>query len=665
MDIFKLSQCPTCGGHQLIQQNNRFICSHCGNIYFNTDKSSEFYSSLNMALTLRQTAKFDDSFEIYNMITNKFADSDLSDVYFGMFLCEFSVIFETNTSGEPFPSFYSMCKTPCENNYYYKKAIEVAVQFDEKKVESFKALAEKIEYARKTYLAIKKNNRPYDIFICYKKSDEQGLDTPEAEKARSIYKNLKEQGFKVFLAEETINKQAVREWEPNIYYALYTAKAMIVMCSKHEYLNSVWVQNEWKRFISIKTDNQNRAPVIPIVCDDFKPYDLPTALSKYQALTFDKNINENIKEALLSLTKKVNDQKEFIFTYKKPLSKKVIASITSGCVAAIIVLASLLSYFYIPRLKYENFENGYGVAGNFGQILNVNIPDTHKNKPVLSVIESAFENNTSIISVTIGNNLKTIGKRAFSGMTKLKEVTMSNSVTSIGSNAFYGCENLITMTLSSGLTSISTGQFGACSNLMSITIPKSIVNIDVAAFYNCYALSVINYTGTQTEWDNVFKGINNGNLQSAYLIYNFEISDSSETQKPIVFIAPTKNYTIGKGFSNNSLQFNSTTQQWEIHLGVDFLTVDSQPVYAIQNGTVNSVQTDGFGTFFSITHAQGYVSFYYSIKNVCVTEGQTVSRGDIVAYTGTNKNEEEEGPHLHLELMKDGIKVNPLEHINI
>ena len=131
------NQCPTCGGHQLIKKSGTYTCSFCGNVYYDSRINSEFYSLLDLALAQRQTAKFDESFETYNMIINKFQDQDLSDVYFGMFLCEFSVIFESNLSGVPFPSFYHMRKTSCYGNYYYKKAVDLAENNNPEKLKIF------------------------------------------------------------------------------------------------------------------------------------------------------------------------------------------------------------------------------------------------------------------------------------------------------------------------------------------------------------------------------------------------------------------------------------------------------------------------------------------------------------------------------------------------
>lgn len=663
MNVLELSQCPTCGGHKLTLQGNSAVCEFCGNIYYDTKGNSEFYSMLDMALANRQIAKFDEAFEIYNLIVNKFYEYDLTDAYYGMFLCEYSIIFESDISGKAFPCFYDMRKTTCQSNYYYKKAMEHAQKHDENKMNVLMSLTEKIEYARKTYIEIEKTNKPYDIFICYKKTDNNNELTDDFHKAKHIYSYLKNMGFKVFFADETINKQAVREWEPNIYYALYTAKAMIVMCSSNEYLNSPWVQNEWKRFISIKTNNINRAPIIPIVCNGFKANELPNMLAKYQALEFDNKIEENIKDALLSLTTKVNNEKEFLFTYKKPVSKKLIATLTSIFTAIVLIVGSIVCYYNIPRLTYEKlYTNTYSITGKFGKHINLILPDTYKGADVTEIADSAFENDTNIVSVTMGNNLTKIGKRAFAGMSNLKEVVMGDNITQIGNYAFYDCNKLVTINISNGLTTIPTGMFSHCESLDSITFSTNITRIDVGAFKNCNELCIINYAGSKSEYGTIDIRSQNGNLSEAYVIYNYTDSGNEN----IIFIAPTINYTIGKGFSDTTLQYNSTLKQWEVHKAIDLLTASNEPVYAIADGTVNSISYNlTNGTYFSITHTNGFVSFYHSVSDVQVIEGQEVKRGQIIAKTSTSSGEASEGNHLHFQLMLKGVFVNPNDYINM
>ena len=79
-----------------------------------------------------------------------------------------------------------------------------------------------------------------------------------------------------------------------------------------------------------------------------------------------------------------------------------------------------------------------------------------------------FNNCKSLTSVTIPNNVTSIGDNAFSGCSGLTSVTIPNSVTSIGSVAFWGCSGLTSITIPNSVTSIGSAAFWGCSGLTSI-----------------------------------------------------------------------------------------------------------------------------------------------------------------------------------------------------
>lgn len=113
------------------------------------------------------------------------------------------------------------------------------------------------------------------------------------------------------------------------------------------------------------------------------------------------------------------------------------------------------------------------------------IPDTISNKRVNEIGNSAFENNSKIVSITIPDSVTSIGLWAFSGCTGLTSVAIGNSVTSIGTAAFAGC---------TGLT--------------NFTIPDSVKSIGDSAFYGCRSLTSINFNGTKAQWNAVSTGSN-------------------------------------------------------------------------------------------------------------------------------------------------------------
>ena len=128
---------------------------------------------------------------------------------------------------------------------------------------------------------------------------------------------------------------------------------------------------------------------------------------------------------------------------------------------------------------------------NCTSLTSVTIPGS-----VTSIDYSAFENCTSLTSVTIPNDVTSIGYGVFQGCTSLTSVTIPNSVTSIDSSAFSSCTSLIGITIPNSVTSIGYGVFQDCTSLSSVTIPNSVTSIDSSAFYNTA------YYNDESNWDN-------------------------------------------------------------------------------------------------------------------------------------------------------------------
>ena len=78
---------------------------------------------------------------------------------------------------------------------------------------------------------------------------------------------------------------------------------------------------------------------------------------------------------------------------------------------------------------------------------NLVIPETYKGYPVTEISDMAFYATSSITSIEIPHNIKSIGKGAFYGCTGLKSVTMSNGVESIGDSAFLNCQLLTSVAI--------------------------------------------------------------------------------------------------------------------------------------------------------------------------------------------------------------------------
>lgn len=102
----------------------------------------------------------------------------------------------------------------------------------------------------------------------------------------------------------------------------------------------------------------------------------------------------------------------------------------------------------------------------------------------------------------------------------------------------------------------------------------------------------------------------------------------------------------------------------KFHYGVDLAVDTGTAVRAFSAGTVEYIgESDIYGQYLQLDHGGGVTSFYAHCSKLCVQQGQTVALGEKVAESGATGDVT--GPHLHFEIKKDGVRLNPVYYISL
>ncbi|MCD8118663.1 MAG: peptidoglycan DD-metalloendopeptidase family protein [Lachnospiraceae bacterium] len=104
-------------------------------------------------------------------------------------------------------------------------------------------------------------------------------------------------------------------------------------------------------------------------------------------------------------------------------------------------------------------------------------------------------------------------------------------------------------------------------------------------------------------------------------------------------------------------------ERWgRMHKGLDFGVSVGTSVYASRGGTViRASWYSDFGNCVEIQHSDGSVTRYAHLSEYAVSVGDVVSQGDLIAYSGNTGNTT--GPHLHFEILINGVQVDPLLYL--
>lgn len=385
MSIFK---CKMCGGSLEVQKGQTICeCEYCGTKQTVSAIDDEVTTNLyNRANNLRIKCEFDKAQEIYEKIVAKIPNE--AEAYWGIVLCKYGIEYvEDPNTYKRVPTCHRTQLESVLTDVDYLSAIENA---DSNQRLIYEQEAKEIDKLQKDILSIVHNEKPFDVFICYKETDENGKRTVDSTLANDIYYQLTQEGLKVFYAAITLENKLGQEYEPYIFSALNSAKVMLVVGTKPENFNAVWVKNEWSRYLKLMSNDRSKT-LIPCF-RDMDAYDLPDEFSHLQAQDMGKIgfINDIVR----GIKKLVAPAKE------QPTNTVVIESNSTDIVPLLKRAFIFLedgnwkdADEYCERVLDLDPENAQAYLGKLMAELHVNKQDS------LGEYEAGFENSQCYLKV--------------------------------------------------------------------------------------------------------------------------------------------------------------------------------------------------------------------------------------------------------------------------
>lgn len=282
MSTFK---CKMCGGEIEFEQGATVgVCDSCGTKQtlprLDDDRKANLYDRANH---FRRNNDFDKAMGIYEQILNE--DGTDAETYWSLVLCRYGIEYvEDPATHKRVPTVNRAQYTSIFDDDDYKSALKYADGYQRS---IYEEEAKAINEIQKGILEISQKEEPFDVFICYKETDNSGRRTPDSVLANDLYHQLTQEGFKVFFSGITLEDKLGTAYEPYIFAALNSAKVMVVIGTKPEYFNAVWVKNEWSRYLALVKKSGGKKVLIPAY-RDMDPYDLPEEFSHLLAQDMSK-----------------------------------------------------------------------------------------------------------------------------------------------------------------------------------------------------------------------------------------------------------------------------------------------------------------------------------------------------------------------------------------
>ncbi len=273
-------KCKMCGGDIEVSQDMTVgKCLYCGSTMtlprIETERKARLF---NRANEYRLNNEFDKAYEAYKTIVEE--DEQEAEAYWGMILSEYGVEYvEDPASHKRIPTCHRTRMQNIRSTSNYQLAIQYA---DSERKFIYQDEAEILDKLQRSILAISSREEPYDVFICYKETDDStGERTKDSVLAQDIYQELEKNGIRTFFSRISLETHLGENYEPYIYSALKSARVMLMVSMSAQNCEAIWVKNEWSRFLSFMGEDDSKM-LIPVY-QEMSPYEFPSELSGFQA----------------------------------------------------------------------------------------------------------------------------------------------------------------------------------------------------------------------------------------------------------------------------------------------------------------------------------------------------------------------------------------------
>lgn len=239
-------RCVQCKGEIALEENGLVgRCLSCGSVYyFKTEKNARIVSLLNQANISRLRGDYDGAILAYKIALKE--DETDADAYWGIALSTFGIEYIEDPRTH---QFIPTCRRTIQHSILSDENYLNAIKYASKEqADEFERQAKEIDELQKHIKEKIKNEEDFDVFLCFKSTDDEGNATEDRFIARNIYNELIKRNIRTFFSEISLKDRLGQDYEPIIYKAIYTCKVFILIATNEENIQSAWVKNEWTRY---------------------------------------------------------------------------------------------------------------------------------------------------------------------------------------------------------------------------------------------------------------------------------------------------------------------------------------------------------------------------------------------------------------------------------